>query len=246
MSRFAAVLGQISERLDLPQPVKSRILLEIAGDMEDLYRHHLEQGLEEARAEELAEDSFVVSDDALRHLVRIHESSHRFSDRMAQQAGSWWEKGLLAVWVLGVLTLVAGVASQEDFFVVVSPFLWVLVGLAAVVFVFSLFKLRGLFSKRPPDIGKLRSGLGVLLFLAGLSLVVSVCGFFFHLRWYAFQTWEGGAEAVVRMFTTWTLAVSAMMIVGLLTAILAALMWFLLVNLVARVERREVDALLAG
>ncbi len=39
---------------------------------------------------------------------------------------------------------------------------------------------------------------------------------------------------------------SALMIAGLLTAILTALVWFLLANLVARAERREADVLLGA
>lgn len=246
MSRFAAVLRTVSERLDLPQPVKSRILLEMAGDLEDLYRHHLEEGFEEARAAELAEDAFAVSDEALKHLARVHESGSRFTDRLTRQVGSWWEKALLIVWVLAVVLLVATVAAEERFFLVVSPFVWPLLGLALGVFAFSLWKLYELFLKKPPDVRRLRSGLGVLLFFAGTSLAVSVCGLVYNLRWYAYHSWKGAPESVFEMFTAWILATSAMMIIGLVTAILAALMWLLLANLVTRSEHREVDALLGG
>ena len=50
MRRIAEVLKQVSDGLDLPQPTKSRILLEMAGDLEDLYQHHLSQGFDEAAA----------------------------------------------------------------------------------------------------------------------------------------------------------------------------------------------------
>ncbi len=48
------------------------------------------------------------------------------------------------------------------------------------------------------------------------------------------------------MFGNWTMAISSLMIVALLTAIFAALAWFLLAGLVARAENREAAALLAS
>ena len=53
MSRFAGVLKRVSDGLDLPQPTRSRILLEMAGDLQDLYEHHLGQGMDEERAAQL-------------------------------------------------------------------------------------------------------------------------------------------------------------------------------------------------
>ena len=244
MSRFAAVLKRISDGLDLPQPTRSRILLEMAGDLEDLYEHHRAQGLDERQAARRAEEAFAASDEALKHLARIHDASGGLTDRVARQAGSWWEKALLVVWLLAVVAVAGAVVTKVHFFVIISPFTWPIVGLAAAAFAFTLWRLYTL--KTAPDPRRLRSGLGFLLFLAAASLMLAVCGFFYHLRWYAFQTWQGAPETVFMMFGNWTLAISALMIVGLLTAILAALAWFLLVNLVARAENREADALLVG
>ena len=42
------------------------------------------------------------------------------------------------------------------------------------------------------------------------------------------------------------LAVSSLMVLSLLTAVLASLVWFLLASLVARIENREAEALLAA
>lgn len=246
MSRFAGVLKKVSDGLDLPQPARSRILLEMAGDLEDLYEHHRGQGLDEDQAAQRAEEAFAVSDEALKHLARIHEANGGFTDRFARQAGTWWEKTLLVIWLLAVILVAGAVVTEVHFFVIISPFVWPIVALAATAFVFTLWRLHGLVLKKPSDPRRLRSGLGVLLFVAAASLMLSTCGFFYHLRWYAFQTWEKAPETVFMMFGNWTLAVSSMMIIGLLTAVFSALAWFLLANLVARLENREADALLAG
>ena len=243
MSRFAGVLRQVSDGLDLPQPTKSRILLEMGSDLEDAYRHHLEQGLSEEEAVRRAEDAFAVSDEALRHLAHIHLSGGQLADRLLSQIGSLWAKVLLVMWLLAALAIAGRVATTESFFEVVSPFLWPILGLAIATFAFSLWKLYELL--RPsPDFRRLRLGLGTLLFIAAFSLAVSACGFFYHLRSWAYQSYETEAE-----FWTisghWTLAVSSMMVLGLLTAVLASLAWFVLAALAARVENRQADALLA-
>ena len=246
MSRFAGVLKRISDGLDLPQPIRSRILLEMAGDLEDLYDHHRDQGLGEEEALRRAEDAFVASDEALKHLARIHESSGGLTERVARQVGSWWEKLLLLIWLVAVILVAGAVVTKVHFFVIVSPFVWPIVGLAAAALVFSLWKLYQLFLKEPTDPRSFRSGLGLLLFVSAASLALAVCGFFHHLRWYAMQAWQGAPEHLFGMFSNWTLAVSSLMIIGLLTAIFTALVWFLLAGLVARAENREAAALLAS
>ena len=245
MSRFAGVLKNISDGLDLPQPTRSRILLEMAGDLEDLYEHYRAEGLSEDEAEGRAEEAFVASDEALRHLSRIHDAGGGFTDRVAVQAGTWWAKILLVIWLLAVILVTREVVTEVHFFAIISPFVWPITGLAAAAFAFTLWRLYVLF-KKPPDPRRLRAGLGFLLFLATASLMLSACGFFYHLRWYAFRTWERAPEAVFMMFANWTLAISSMMIIGLLTAVFAALAWFLLSSLVTRIENREADALIAG
>ncbi|MFH1754248.1 MAG: hypothetical protein ABIA59_00965 [Candidatus Latescibacterota bacterium] len=52
MSRFEGLLKQINGKLDLPQPTKSRILLEIASDLDDMYRVFIQQGMSEQDAAE--------------------------------------------------------------------------------------------------------------------------------------------------------------------------------------------------
>ncbi len=246
MSRFAEVLKQVSDGLDLPQPTRSRILLEMAGDLEDAYRHHRSHGLDEQQAARRAEEAFAASDEALKHLARIHASRDGFTNLVTRQVGSPWEKVLLVVWALAAILLAGTIATEERFFLLVSPFVWPIAGLALTGFALSLWKLYQLFIRKPPDLKRLRSGLSALLFLGAASLAVSICGFFYHLRWYALQTWEGAPETVFGLFGNWTLAISSMMIIGLLTAILSALIWFLLVSMVARTESREADALLAA
>ena len=245
MSRFAVVLKQVNDRLEVPQPTKSRILLEMEADLEDAYRHHLARGVSAEEAVGRAEEAFAVSDEALRHLARIHLEGGRVGDRLTSQIGSLWAKILLVLWVLAVLLVAGRVATTERFFELVSPFVWPILALAAAVFAVSLWKLYELL-RRSPDSRRLRFGLDSLLFSAAASLALSTLGFFYHLRWWAFQTYEAAPEAFFSIAGYWSLAVSSMMVLGLLTAILAGLAWFLLASLVTRIESRQAEALIAA
>lgn len=245
MSRFAGVLRQVSDGLELPQPTKSRILLEMAGDLEDLYRHYRRLGLEEQEAVRRAEEAFGASEEAIKRLARVHLSGGHFADRVTGQVSALWEKVLLFLWALAAVGIAGRVAASERLFRIVSPFVWVVLALATVALAIGLWKLWELL-RRPAELERLRTGLGTLLFVAAASMAVSICGLFYHLRWFAFASYQGAPEAVFQLAGNWLLAVSSLMILGLLTAILAGLAWFVLASLVARLENRRAEALLAA
>jgi hypothetical protein len=56
MARFSSIIRDLNSRLDLPQPARSRVLLEIHADLEDLYEFYLQKGAEAAEAEKMAEE----------------------------------------------------------------------------------------------------------------------------------------------------------------------------------------------
>ena len=65
MSRFTGLLKRTAARLDLPQPTKSHVLLEMAADLEDLFAAYRERGFGEEEAARRVEEKFDASDDAL-------------------------------------------------------------------------------------------------------------------------------------------------------------------------------------
>ena len=69
MKRFARVLSKARERLEIPEPSRTRVLLEMASDLEDSFEFHLSQGCDEAEAARRAEESFGTSE----------ESHHKFT-----------------------------------------------------------------------------------------------------------------------------------------------------------------------
>ena len=108
MSRFAPLLRRTGQRLEIPQPARSRVLLELAGDLEDLYDLYLQRGLDEVEAARRVEEKFAVSDDVLIQLTRLHQSAlRRWLDRLSEQAQTRWERSILAA-VIQFVVVVTG------------------------------------------------------------------------------------------------------------------------------------------
>ena len=66
MKRFAAVLRNIDKVLNIPQPSRSRVILEISADMQDLYEYHIRQGLDDKQALRRTVEDFDLSDEEIK------------------------------------------------------------------------------------------------------------------------------------------------------------------------------------
>ena len=211
MSRFADVLKDINGKLDLPQPEKSHILLEIASDLEDIYRAYRERGLGEEEARRRAEEKLDLSDEALRELVEIHQSGLRkFLGRISEQARSRWERVLLAMALLFALA-------------------------AIVITIWQIYKL---YMKKDHDTRTLGDGLPWLLAAGAASLLSGLLGMMYELHRSALMA-AGEVERSLLFLVQCALRCSAMMMVGLLTAIAIGIVWFVLMNKVRRIEIAE-------
>jgi len=142
--------------------------------------------------------------------------------------------------------LTISVLSREGFFFHLSPFVWPIAGLALAALSVTGWKLYQVFGRAGSDVRQLRTGLGVLMFCAGGSLAVTGCGFLFHMQRFFRLHAEEAPESLFMNFAGWMVGISSMMVIGLLTAIFAALVWFVLWNLVERAELREVETLLTA
>ncbi len=243
MNRFQAILQRTHDRLHLPRATRSRILLEMAADLEGLFQHYLDEGLDEAEASHRAEDAFAVSDAALERLLAVHRPGlDRLSERLAVHLAGGWEKVFLGVLVtFAVLMALLPAVASGDFLAGASVFVWPVLVLNVGALGIVVFKLHQLVLRRSLDVRRLHAGLSGLLFLAVASLAIGVDGFlielFFCLRRFA----AGLSDAALGQ---WLIGVSSMMIVAMVAAILAALAWFVLARWVARIENREADELL--
>ncbi|MCP4659048.1 MAG: hypothetical protein GY856_26870 [bacterium] len=241
MNRFAPQLQKISDQLVLPPPTRSRILLEMAADLEDLFEYHLARGCDEAEAARRAEETLAASDDTLRHLVTIHQSGfNRFVDRLSAQARSRWERVVLVALVAFAVLYTGRTMATAEWLTHASVFIWPIWAIGGIAFALIVTKLYALFLKRDRDVRRLRSGLGTILLLAVASLVTGAYGFFVELYLYFRSIVESGKGFPVE----WMLKVSIMVNLSLIVAIATALAWFVLVNLVTRIENLEAAVIL--
>lgn len=132
MERFGRVLRRVDRCLEAPEPERSRILTELAGDLEDLYRAYRERGLEEAEAVREAEKWLSPSAEALASLRSLHlPAFERLLDRLSGTTRGRVE--------LGLVTLVSLMAVGSGVFAVLrsgtlsasSVGLWIVAGLVA-------------------------------------------------------------------------------------------------------------------
>ncbi len=245
MTRFAKVLKRAGDHLEVPEPTRTRILLEMAFDLENCYRHYLEQGCDEAEATRRAEEAFGASDEALQLLARIHQPGFvGVADRFPRHVGTVWSKILMVALLAFEILLAIRVITDRSFFVHPSPFLWPLAGLALAAFLFTLWKLVQIFSRSGDDVRRLRTGLGTMLFFAGASLAVAGLGFLYHLQRFFRLNSIGAPETLFMNFAGWMVSISSLMTIGLLIAILAGLVWYVLSGLVSRSEARQIENLL--
>jgi len=243
MSRFARILQSTAERLDIPQPSKANVLLELAADLEDLFLYYKNQGHDDATAMRMAEERLHANDDVLRQLARVHASAfQRWVERFSDRTRSAGERILLLVVVLFSLIFFGAQLSGTPLLRDAGPYIWPVAAIAAAGFALALAKLYQLYVKKDHHVRRLRNGLPELLFLALAGSFVGLFGVV-HGLWAATfgAAMERGDPAI--LFHRWLFESVATLIVGLLVTIAASLAWFLILNKVLRIERAEASQL---
>jgi hypothetical protein len=244
MSRFHAVLRRTAARLDLPQPAKSHVLLEMAADLEDLYAVYRGRGLDEQEALRRVEERLDVADEALAELIRVHSSGfRRWLDRLSEQAQTRWERVLLGLVLLFAAVTAAGSLSSGTFLREASIFAWPGVAIGLVAAGILLAKGYRLYLKKDHAIRRLRRGLPSLLLLTGASLFNGLFGYLLGLH-LVMERIAVDPEAAGLHMMRWLVGSTTTMIVSLLVAILTAIAWFVLMNKVRRIELAEAALML--
>lgn len=257
MKKFTSFLKSINERLSLPQPLKSQILLEVAGDLEDVYEFYKNKGLNEQEAMQKAEEKLDLTDEALSELIRVHQSFYgKLMNRISGQAQARWERIFLTIIILvgGVLTGRQVLSTQ--FFLQSSSFISPILGIGGIIFVLSIIKFHSLYIKKDHTIKKLRKGLGAILFLGGGSLLTGTIGYFMELysaggfgalleaKLVFVVVTTDGLDRTANYIADWMIASSSMVMTSMFVAIFAAIVWFIFVNKVIKIEQSEAELLL--
>jgi hypothetical protein len=245
MTDFADVLLPLSARLPLPQPARSRVLLEIAADLEDMYRHYRAAGLSEADARSKAVDAFDLSDQALADLVQVHSTTFRkLLDRLSAQAQSRWERALLLLVALAVAFValrlyLSGPVIADAGWMVWPPLLCAMAGL-----LLGLAKAYQVFIKQDHEPLRARRGVDAVAVLAITQCLLGFLGAYVGLYLAAWRIAGDVRNAFVYLFD-WLLSGAALLSASLSGALLTAMIWFVLAKRVAVIADAEAMQLLA-
>lgn len=235
MDRFGRVLRRVESRLRAPEPERSRILMEIAGDLEEMYRSYRDQGLDEDEARKETERWLAPSATALASLHSVHlPAFERLLDRLGGTARGRTELGLVALLSLAAVgSGLAGVLRSETV-PATSPGLWSVAVLVALGIGVGAREGYALFVRGDRLGPGWRDRLGRVLACAGGSALAGPLAAAIRL-----SLAVGPAGGGIPSSAPWSelAAASGLAALGLSGALLLALLWLLLRTRAASVLR---------
>ena len=246
MTRFATELREAAERLrEVPEPTRSRILLELRGDLEDLSASLRADGLDEQEARDRAVGTLLPDPGAVADLAEVHRPLYqRLVDRFSVPTRNRVERALLAGLVVVVLAGGGGTLARLDLFTEPSGFLAPVLLVGAAGLALGLAKLSALFVTKEHGRRGLRRGMSLLPSAVSASLVLGLAGTTVDLYQAAGRIADDPAAAP-RYAIEWIRRDVALLSVTLVLASLVALAWFLASIRIARIEQAEAEVFTA-
>ncbi len=240
MNQFAPTLKKINEKLDLPQPIKSRIILEIAADMEDAYLLYLEQGMSEREAMAKVKETFAITDSALRELTEIHQTFfRRVLGKFSEQAANRWERVVLFVVFLFIAAISAKTLTTTPFFSQASKFVFPICGFFLGIMLIAKIKFYQLYIRKDHNVKKLRRWMSWIAILGIVNLIISLTGGVFEFLALPNPSGDIFYESLRQMIKFATVGM-----VGSLVTILTAIIYFFLNSKIQKIEQAEASILL--
>jgi hypothetical protein len=240
---FDTELRELAMELELPEPVRSRVLLELRADLEAMTAALREEGFGQEEARDRAIGALLPSKDAVAELEHVHRPLYRrLVDRFSDAGRHRLERGLLAALV--VAQGGGGLAALASFDLLrsPSPFLWPVLGLAILIMVVGVGKLFQLFVAGSHGMPRLRRGLPLLLFLAVTVLVSGFGGlvtdFYLVTGRVSANVGRTGVELL-----EWLRRDAAVLAVALFAAWAAGMFWLVAELRIARIAQTEAAAL---
>lgn len=195
MTRFAHVLQRADRTLRAPEPQRSRVLLELAQDLDDLFGELRAGGLTEAEAVRRAEALMAPSPEAIEALCALHAPLHvRLAERFSEGSGHRFELLLLIGATLLSLGSAAFVLLGTSSSLTTSPAAWLL----ALILTCLAWQGAALLLQVPAVLhagDAATSRMTSILWLAGLASAVGVSGALVEIWLLTGRAQAGGANA---------------------------------------------------
>jgi hypothetical protein len=239
-------LGDADARLTVPEPARSRILLEIAADMEGLYGEYVDRGLTEEDAEAAVMDHFDLSDEVLRELVRVHDKPlERSLETLSGQVRGPWSSFLLVLFALFVIVGSGALLFKGQVYRDASGLVWIVIPILVVGLAMAARRTWGLLRAGEEWGPNLGSGLGRLLGLSILILGVTAGGLWLELYLSALHIRAVPGDTLIHL-VGWLQMASATLVIALSSALVLGFFWFFLDSQVRRRELQAAANLLQG
>lgn len=246
MSRFNELLLEADSRLGVAEPARSRILLELAADMDGLFEEVLARGVSEEEAEIQVAEHFDLSDETLRELLKVHDTPlQRSLGGFVGQVQGPGSRALILLLALFVVLVSGTLLLRSELYRDASELVWVLLPLLALGVVWAGGRAATLL--RPGDRWKrdLAGGSSRILTLALFIPALAVAGLWVQLYISAVRIRGAPQEAMV-LLVGWIHMASATLTVAISSALFLAFLWFLLESRARRMAERALAQLLGG
>lgn len=258
MKKFHAHLNELNHQLNLPQPTKSRVLLEIASDLEDSYSFYKNQGLSDSEALQKAQERFSIDERTLVEIEAVHRSFFsRWLESLSERTRITWERILLVL--LTLVVVISGLFSSVSHNALFHAgyYAYILLVIFASAMIISLQKFYQFYLKKDHRLFKIRKNLALLLSLSALSLLSGL--FVYYLELFTSGTYLYILETkmlsvifpldqeylqVMKEMIEWTIRGSSIMMLSMLVSIMIALFWFFFINRAIKIEQAEISYLL--
>lgn len=246
MNRFAPLIRATSRRIDLPQPARARVLVEMAADLEDLFDHYVARGAGEEEAFERACEHFDLSEEALHRLVEVHASPlRRLLERVSERTRVAWERAVFILVAAYATAATLEVMMTTNFFLDASKTMWPVMALGVIAVAVAATKFYSLVIKGDHDPRRARRGLTTLLSIAVMSAIIGCFTLVAELMMLAFRTVSTPERAFAGVVLT-VAKIAPVMMISLLVSVVAAVFWYVFSRGASRIEQAEAEALLAA
>ncbi|MGW8282964.1 MAG: hypothetical protein ACWGON_06660 [Gemmatimonadota bacterium] len=240
----ASVLPSLADRLDLPQPARSRVLIEVAADLEDLEALYVERGSSPEQARERALERLDLSDYAIAELVRVHGSPlRRGLDRLGESGRRRGERVALGALVAFLFLVTRALIPTRDLLTDAGQGLWIIAALVIPGLLLAASRIYALWGRDEHDPRRLRRGLDTILALGCLSAASGLTVWWVGLRRVATAS-AAKPDAAMAYLVEWLTGGSALVVASFQGAILLGILWLILSGRAAQVERGEAELLL--
>ncbi len=255
MKQFVPLLKKINEKLDLPQPIKSKIILEMAADLSDLYETYCAKGLVAEEAKVKAEEMLDASEETLAELAKVHTTGFRkFLDRISMRTQVTWEKIMLVLIIIVIAVSSGKAILMNSFFHNGSNFIWPILFSLFGIIVLTITKYYQLYIKKDHRPKKLQSGMNLILYIGILNIIIGALGYTFEMlvsggkgsMFIAYfliiiDTRSPEAFQLLIEITNALVKSSSIMMICILATITTALLWFGLMSKILKIEQAEAE-----